>query len=120
MARRFYGSQDTAKAKRGLFYESYDEVDAAHFEVNQLKKVGEQKAAQEAIARNRPLLQAYKRLTAIRKELRNLDDRREQIRGQSDLSQDEKRRQLDAVDTREQGILRSATQIYGDAKRQME
>lgn len=114
--RRLFGKTTTVSRYRE-FYEAWDEVDAAFYEVRTLSKEGDREGATEARREFRPELTAYPMMKAANKSLRDMRKIRARIEADGGLSSDEKRKRVEEIRKKENALILRALRVYGDARK---
>ncbi len=114
--RRLYGKA-TATSRRREFYEAWDEVDRALYEIKRLQKAGEREEAAQKRQEYRPELRAHKALKNARKALTTLRKRRNLIEQDRSITDVQRRERLDQLVKRENGIILRAMATYNRAKK---
>lgn len=117
IARRLYGKATTASRRRD-FYEAWNEVDAAYYEMRELAKTGDLEGAQTARQTYRAELAAHAPLKATYKSLRALRKRRDVIEADTSLSRTEKLRRREEIVKQENAVISRALVIYNRAIKQ--
>lgn len=112
--RRFY-SKTTATAKKREFYEAWDDVDSANYEVKQLKKLGDIERAQEARKTYQDQLSVYPAMKSTYAKLKKLREQRSAIENSTTLSNTKRREMLEVLRRRETQIINSALSAYNKA-----
>lgn len=112
--RRIYG-KSTGESRKREFYEAWDAIDAAHYEVTRLAKAGYQEGAASARSRFAAELEAYGTMKTTRKTLKALRDQRDRLSADETLSRDDRRARLDDIAAREKEILVRALATYRQA-----
>lgn len=114
LMRRFYGKA-TSVSRRREFYDAWNEVDAAFYEVRTLTKAGLRDEAKAARARNAVELKAYPALSAAYKTLKGLRKQREAIEANEKIGAPDKKVRLNRLVDRENEIVHGALKRYYEA-----
>ena len=117
LMRRFYGKATTV-SKRRQFYEAWDEVDAAVYEINKLKKNDQREEAKQAMSRYPAQVKVHGLFKGTQKTLKNLRDQRDKITANERMSQPDKRLRIEAIIERENVIVQKALDAYHEAVRE--
>ncbi len=117
LMRRFYGKATTV-SKRRQFYEAWDEVDAAVYEINKLKKNDQHEEAKQAMARYPAQVKVHGLFKGTQKSLKNLRDQRDKITANETMSVPDKRLRIEAIIERENAIVQKAIDAYHAAVRE--
>lgn len=113
---RFYDTR-TSESDRREFYEAWDEVDAANFEFNTLRKAGYREGATDARNTYGAELQVYRTFKKTREVLKDIRDQKDKIEENQALSAAERRTRLDELVKRERDLISRALAAYRKAKR---
>ena len=117
--RRLYG-RSTTVSRRREFFEAWDEVDAAFYEVKELAKDGDMEGSRRAREEYRAELAVYPVMKTTDKALREMRKQREQIEKNKALSEAERRQRLDDLRKRENQMIMRALAAYAKAKKEAE
>jgi hypothetical protein len=114
--RRLYG-KTTVESRRREFFEAWDPVDAAHYEVKELTEARQPDAANDARKRYANELRAYPEMKSTLKALQNFRKQREAVEERHDLAEEIKRTKIDDIVKREnEMIVRALTQYHNILK----
>ena len=117
--RRLYG-RSTTVSRRREFFEAWDEVDAAFYEVKELAKDGDMEGSRRAREEYRAELAVYPVMKTTDKALREMRKQREQIEKNKAFSEAERRQRLDDLRKRENQMIMRALAAYAKAKKEAE
>ena len=117
--RRVYNKATTSSRRRD-FYEAWNEVDAARYEVRTLIKDGQRDLARERQTENRAEISAWSAMSKTRKALSSFRKERDRINEDREISSVERRKRLDALTERENAAILRALSIYNRAKKAQE
>lgn len=112
--RRLYG-KTTTTSRRREFYDAWNEVDQAYYEVRELAKDGDTEGSRAAREQYAAELEAYSTMKATYKDLKTLQKRRERIDADPNLSRAEKMRQREEIIKTENGLIQRAIGVYNRA-----
>lgn len=117
LVRRFFNSTTTSTSLRRDFYDAWDDVDAARFEVRELRRDGLHAEASEAAKRNARLIAIHGAMRGTFEALSDFRRQRDRINA-AEMESAERRSRLDQVDAAERARVLRALQIYEDALRE--
>ena len=115
--RRVYGNQ-TSVSRRRDFFDAWDVVDQAHYEMTKLMKAGDRAGAAEVREKYGPELAAYGALSGTQKALSAYRKQRDQIALDRTLTDAQKREKTDDIQKRENGIILQGLGVYNRAKKE--
>lgn len=115
--RRVYGKA-TNESRRRDFLEAWSEVDAAHYEVRQLGKMGLVEDAREAQVRYATELKAYGAMRGVQKALGTFRRERDKANLDRSLSSGQRRERLDALTKQENDMIQRSLRQYNQIKKQ--
>lgn len=114
--RRLYGKTTTGSRYRE-FYDAWDQVDAAFYEVKELAKAGDREGSLAARQTYRPELSAYPTFKATAKMLRDIRKLKSQIEADDRLAAEEKRRRIEDLRKREHSLILKSLSVYARAQK---
>ncbi len=115
--RRLYGNQ-TSVLRRRDFFDAWDGVDQAHYEMTKLMKAGDRAGAEAVREKYGPELAAYGALSGTQKALSAYRKQRDQINLDRNLTDAQKREKIDDIQKRENGIILQGLGVYNRAKKE--
>lgn len=114
--RRLYGKTTTESRKRE-FFEAWDDVDRAQYEVKQLTKDGDREAAQAARVKYAPELKVFGQMNGAKKTLKDLRAQHDKIAADTALTRDEREAKLNDIREREKALIMRVLKSYRDAQK---
>lgn len=114
--RRVYGAQG-ATSRRQDFYEQYQKVDAAFYEMQQLAKAGDREGVQRVRTENAAEIAAYGAMHGTQRALSKFAKERGQTQLNRSLSDAEKTTKLNEIKDRENALILKALETYYRAQR---
>lgn len=115
---RFAGSGNAVSSLRHAFWETWDDIDAAHHEAKALRDANERDAFRAVQTQYRTELSVYGAFNDARSALGDVRDQRAALEGNDRITAEERQRRLDELEARERDILRRVLEIYANARRQ--
>jgi hypothetical protein len=112
--RRFYNKETTASNRRD-FYEAWNVVDQATYEVKKLQKDKQPLEARRAREEHAAELRAYPVMEAVQKQLHEYREQRDHITHNAKLTEEQKKPKLDAIIERENAAIARALHKYHEA-----
>lgn len=107
----------TSESRLRDFYDAWDEIDGAHYEVAQLNKAGEREEAADVRQQYVPELRAHGAFKAANKQLGELRKERGAVQQNRKMSEVERERRLNRVRERENAIVLRALKVYSRVKK---
>lgn len=114
--RRLYG-KSTSESRKREFFEAWDDVDRAQYEVKKLTKDGDRDAAQAAREKYAPELKVFGQMNAAKKTLKALREQHDKIEANTDLGRDEREARLNEIRDREKALIMRVLKSYRDAQK---
>jgi len=109
--RRVYSEQTTTSRLRE-FYNAWEEVNQAYYEVGQLRKLGDTPSARQATEDHKAEMKAYPALKGARKRLDAIGDRRAAIEANDKMATETRRRLLDDLARQEADTVSRGLKAY--------
>lgn len=114
--RRVYG-KPTVESRRREFYEVWDDVDRAYYEVKELARKGFRDESNEARQKYAPELKVYGQMKGAKETIGNLRDQKDNIEDDAALTRDERKAKIAEIDAREKALIMRVLKSYRDAQK---
>ncbi len=111
MVRRLYNKATTSSRQRE-FYEAWNDIDTAHYELTKLKKAGLRDEVREVKKKYRPELRAYSVFKSARKQLKAYRKQRDAVNLNDKLASGERRKRLDKIYQHRDAVVLRALKTY--------
>lgn len=112
-SRRVVGVTDSSAGLYSRFWDNWDRVDAANYEVDQLYKNGEDDKAAAAEVRNEKDLDVYSDLKPIYDRIMKIRKQKRKTESDRDLTAEERAAEVDEITAEEHELLLEADKLYG-------